>query len=880
MSYLLGAVQPLGKLLRMAVIAGVESAVRIHIDRGDDLNARDAGGMTPLMLSAARNKPGICTLLIMAGADVDLLDPSGRKALDIAEAAGAMEAAAAIRAACLLSSNSEDELVDPPLSASPQDDSNSNGSPVPLDMGVVQPQSMTADPAAHEQQSAANAAVGSTADDGEGMDLSGWEADEPLPPPEHDSAVVVVAIDIQAAITNHHPFDTSADWDDFEAFLPERATPLPRAGDAETRERLRLVLLRAIREGSVPHSAIEDLTRDDHGEPDPEAGALLRMVVNDLGAETDERFEYSAPHESFEVFVAPDEKPGEEDAVADALAFVDELAARRNEPLRLYQRELQREALLTAEAEVALGQAMERGIEKALDALAAWPTGVGATLEAAHQVAKGAKPLRAMSSGPQVGPLEDGAEGEPNSEMDVGAEADAELAPAAADGEAASAEEEADLLFGLDAKASTDELAEFCATAELLSGMPVCSSQEAPEWEPRRGALGSLGLTRSFLMDLADSGLVGEPDSAAAFRQAMGTYRRARDRMAVANLKLVYSIAKKYLFSGQPLDDLLQEGNIGLIKAVDRYDWRRGFKFSTYATWWIRQQVGRFVADKSKTIRIPVHVYEKTQRIAQAARAFELRHGHAPTLEEIAAQVELPVRKVAALSLLGLEPLSLDELSDIDRLIAVYAKDQFAGRDPMECVEDIQLGESIDYFLSTLKVREENVLRMRFGLGIQESMTLEEVGARLDVTRERIRQIEAKALRRLKHPTRLDRFLIEIGLTPEPRQRAQAQGDADAGGENEGVEPTEQAKATAKKPMPAAQVVARPERRPGSDPTALEKLLAHVRAIGFTVEDAPDGPDRRIWVHITETPDNHSRKIVRKLLELGFEFWPGKGYWR
>lgn len=860
MTYLLGAVQPLGKLLRMAVIAGVESAVRIHIDRGDDLNARDAGGMTPLMLSAARNKPGICTLLIRAGADVDLLDPSGRKALGIAEAAGAMEAAAAIRAACLLSSNSDDELVDPSLSASPHDDPTSNGSPEALDMGVV--------PAAHEQRSAANVAVWGTADDGEELDLSGWEADEPLPPPEHDSAVVVVAVDIQAAITNHPPFDTSADWDDFEAFLPERAALLPRAGDAETRERLRLVLLRAIREGSVPHWAIEDLTRDDHGEPDPDAVALLGMVVNDLGAETDERFEYSAPHESFEVFVAPDEKPGEEEAVAEALAFVDELAARRNEPLRLYQRELQREALLTAEAEVALGQAMERGIEKALDALAAWPTGVGATLEAARQVAKGAKPLRSMSSGPQVEPLEAGAEGEPNAEMDAGAEADAELAPAEADGEAASAEDEADSQFGLDAKASTDELAEFCATAELLSGMPMGASQDGSEWETRRGALGSLGLTRSFLMELADSGLAGEPDSAAAFSQAMGAYRRARDRMAVANLKLVYSIAKKYLFSGQPIDDLLQEGNIGLIKAVDRYDWRRGFKFSTYATWWIRQQVGRFVADKGKTIRIPVHVYEKTQRIAQAAHAFELRHGHAPTVEEIAASVELPVHKVEALSRLGLEPLALHELPDIDGLIAVHAKDQFAGRDPMECVEDIQLCESINHFLGTLKVREENILRMRFGIGVQESMTLEEVGARLDVTRERIRQIEAKALRQLRHPARLDRFSIEIGLMPKPRERAKPQSDSEA--EENGDE----------SPEPAAQVPASPKRQSGSDPTALEKLLEHVRAIGFAVEDVPDGPDRRIWVHITETPDNHSRKIVQKLIDLGFEFWPGKGYWR
>jgi len=878
LTYDLAAARPLGKLLRMAVVAGVENAVRIHIDRGDDLNARDARGMTPLMLSAARNTPGICTLLILAGADADLLDPSGRKALDIAEAAGAVEAASAIRAACIPTSNSDEELADPSLGAPQEDLSTSNEAPETHDTGVVQPESAAADSAAQEQQPAAIVAVRGMANDCEEWDLSGWEAEESRPPPEEDSTVVVVAVDIHAAITSHQPIDTSADWDDFEAFLPERATPLPRDDDAEAHERLRLMLLRAIREGSVPHSAIEDLTRGDDGEPDPEAGALLGMVVNDLGAETDERFEYSAPHESFEVFVAPDEKPSEGDAVADALAFVDELAARRNEPLRLYQRELQREALLTAEAEVALGQAMERGIEKALDALAAWPTGVRATLEAARLVAKGTKPLRAMSSGPQVEPQGAGAEGEPSAEVMTGADLDVEAEPAAADGEPTSAEDEADSQFGLDAKASTDELAEFCATAELLSGIPVGASQDAPEWEECRGALGSLGLTRGFLMELADSGLAGEPDSAAAFSQAIGAYRRARDRMAVANLKLVYSIAKKYLFSGQPLDDLLQEGNIGLIKAVDRYDWRRGFKFSTYATWWIRQQVGRFVADKGKTIRIPVHVYEKTQRIAQAARAFELSHGHAPTLEEVAAQVELPVRKVEALSRLGLEPLSLHELPDIDGLIAVHAKDQFAGRDPMECVEDIQLGESIDYFLSTLKLKEENVVRMRYGIGVQDSMTLEEIGARLDVTRERIRQIEAKALLRLRHPARLERFLTELGLAPHPSPSPGTSGDSDD--EADGDAAPEVQKAAAPKPKPAAPAPARPQRRTSLEPAALDKLLDQAREAGIVVEDYLEGDARRLWVHIMNTPDNRSRKIVRKLIELGFEFWPGKGYWR
>lgn len=850
----------------MAVVAGVESAVQIHINRGDDLNARDEKGQTPLMLSAARNKAAICKLLLAAGADADLRDPSGRDALGIAQAAGAHEAASAIEAACVPQTVEHDGAV-------PAQAANVASAFGLTDLEPDQPPPPAAAPT---PEAPAPETALMAVDDGLGFDLSDWEAEEEQAPPEGDPTLAVAAMEIQAAITEHQPIDTSADWDDFDAFLPDRATPLPRAEDAEARERLRLVLLRAIREGSVPQAVIEDLTRGDDGEPDAEAGALLGMVINDLGAETDERFEYSTPEESFEVFVAPDEKPGEEDAVADALAFVDDLATSHNEPLRLYQRELQHEALLTAEAEVALGQAMERGVEQALEALAAWPTGITATLETARLVAKGAKPLRAMSSGPQIEPQD--SHSTPTAETDADAEVDAALEPSAAEGESAGSEDEPDSQFDLDTKESTDEHTEFCANAELLSGLPVGASQDTAEWKACRGVLASLGLTRGFLMELADSGLVGEATPAHAFGQAMRTYQRARDRMAIANLKLVYSIAKKYLFSGQPLDDLLQEGNIGLIKAVDRYDWRRGFKFSTYATWWIRQQVGRFVADKGKTIRLPVHVYEKTQRIAQATHAFKFRHGHAPTLEEVSVLVELPVPKVEALSRMSLEPLPLHELPDIDCLIATHAKDQFAVRDPMEYVENIQLGESVDHLLSTLKLKEENVVRMRYGIGVQDSMTLEEIGTRLDVTRERIRQIEAKALRRLRHPTRLDRFLIEIGLTPKPRQSASTRTDSDT--EDDGREPTEEAKVAATKPEPAAQVAAWPEQRTGSDPNALEKLLAHVRAIGFTVEDSPDGPDRRIWVHITETPNNHSRKIVRNLIDLGFEFWPGKGYWR
>ena len=262
----------------MAVVAGVESAVQIHINRGDDLNARDEKGQTPLMLSAARNKATICKLLLAAGADCGLRDPLGRDALGIARAAGAYAAASAIEAACMPKTLEDDGA------ALAQAASNASAFEF-TDLKPDQPPSSTAVSAPPESTLMAF-------DDGLGFDLSGWESEEEQAPPEGDPTLAVVAVGIQAAITEHQPIDTSTDWDDFDTFLPERATPLPRTDDAEARERLRLVLLRAIREGSVPQADIEDLTRGGDREFDAEACALLGMVVNDLGAEIDERFEY------------------------------------------------------------------------------------------------------------------------------------------------------------------------------------------------------------------------------------------------------------------------------------------------------------------------------------------------------------------------------------------------------------------------------------------------------------------------------------------------------------------------------------------------------------------------------------------------------------
>jgi RNA polymerase primary sigma factor len=839
----------MNRLFKMAVMAGVESAVRLHIDRGDHPDCRDDKGLTPLMIAAARNKADICRLLLARQADPRLVDPLGRDALGIAREAGATEAAQAIEAACAFS---------------PSED--------PIRAGSLASPAAPALPTLEVER-----ANGEEAD---AFDLAGWEAEEDQASPVGDPSVAAAFVGIQAAISQHQPIDISVDWDEFEAFLPDRAAPLPRKDDAEARERLRLLLLRAIREGSVPRAAIDDLSRGVDGEPDPEACRWLTMVVNDLGAEADERFEYSTRDESFEVFVEPEEAGDEEEALADALAFLDDLASGLNEPLRIYQRDLQREALLTSEDEIALGQTMERGVEQALDALAAWPSGIGAVLRAARAVASGDEPLRWLSSGERE---ESEAQPAPDAELSPDDEVRAGV-PTAADPEDAQQEPEAETDAG--AEESADELAQLRAKAEHLSELAAAASEDSALREARRDALAAFRLTRGFLLGLADS--AGAEDSALAFERALRPCKLARDRMAAANLKLVYSIAKKYLFSGQPMDDLLQEGNIGLIKAVDRYDWRRGFRFSTYATWWIRQQVGRFVADKGRTIRLPVHVYEKTQRIAQAARAYELGHGHEPTLEQVAALVELPERKVAALLRLGAEPLPLHELREVDSLVADHAKDRFIARDPMEIVEDIQLAESVRRQLDSIGAKEARVVSMRYGIGAQDPMTLEEIGKQFDVTRERIRQIEAKALRKLKHPSRLDALRLDLGLEESPSERrvvkvievANANDESD---EDDGDEEAAQAEAASSSTLSPELTEANPEMsQPSSSraPTALDKLLDRARAASIPVEEYLEGGSRKICVRITSAPDGQSRTLIRKLIAHGFQLIPGKGYAR
>ncbi len=572
-----------------------------------------------------------------------------------------------------------------------------------------------------------------------------WEAAETIDPPSDDPRFACAEEKRQLGIDSYRPVDDRGFWDEFEVFLPDLAIPLPRAEDRDFRKSLRKLLLRSLREGSIPRVAIEHVMSEQGEEHDMRAEVGFELILEAMGAEIDSRIELPSgiSGKNFEVFVDPVETEDEEARVDEALLYFDEWLASRNDSLRLYQRAAVKPPLLSAEQEVDLAKKMEDAVVQALDSLVLWPQGLRSLLDEAES--GGSSDLSHIVATVNNIGEETQAVDDPEEEDGVNVIQDPELNSEGTEQFSVNMDEET-------AGVMEDPVEIFSRIRGLVKE-PIDDSAATM----LRGELGRLHFRKPFLIGMERLARDDKHSAALAYRQSIADLVSARDHMVQANLRLVMNTAWRHVYHGLPIEDLIQEGNIGLIQAVDKFDWRRGFRFTTMATWWIRQRIWRGIADMALDIRLPVHMYDKMSRSRSTIESLERLSGKTASMSKRAEISGLPLAKFELGARALSEPLSIEEAEQDESFDSVEPQTPFtllALRQEAGVVEDM---------LSQLTSREALVLRLRFGIGVSEAYTLEQIGAKLEVTRERIRQIESKALRLLRSTARLEQAATILG---------------------------------------------------------------------------------------------------------------------
>ncbi|MDB9459302.1 sigma-70 family RNA polymerase sigma factor, partial [Dolichospermum circinale CS-545/17] len=488
-----------------------------------------------------------------------------------------------------------------------------------------------------------------------------------------------------------------------DLYLPERSALLETGNVDET---FTDFFLQAVNLGSVSEVDLIERCLSVDGTREYESERIIVTVIGELGLIVGDYIGLYNPKDYLEQITSDDKNQADE-----AKEFLIELASNYSEPFKFYAKDV-RGKLLDADEEILLSQQMDNAIKNALSALARWPEGLDFLFATAARVVQGELTLKVVSRG---------------AESQVGTDSEVQNADEVLDPQ----EEDADD----DSQTALSEFITAITSLRQAFGNP----------ELLLDALDEIQLTRQFLFNLSNS----KKDSSSAYKDfetALNSYSQARDRLIQSNLRLAISIAKKYQWSSLPLDDLIQEANIGLMKAVERFDWRRGFRFSTYATWWIRQQVSRGIADTERTVRAPVHIQDRARKLISECESFQTRMGIYERDIDIARRNGISLPLTWQLLAMFEKAESLDEKSfstNVSKIDLLEDKDSLS---PEDQVIYESLCATIHDMLQEFDARSREVIISRFGLFKSNEMTLEEVGQSFGVTRERIRQIESKAM--------------------------------------------------------------------------------------------------------------------------------------
>lgn len=684
-------------LFRMAALSGAVEALKLHIRRGVYIDARDADGRTALMLAASRGHEEACKILLDAGADISIQDPGGKDASAFALIAGAGQIAALI-GTYLAQHSQELSLIA----------TNSN------------PENSISD----------NSAVCDTATQNPKCDFNSltWIEEEETARPDGDQECLASAMNLQDAISVHLPLNTDQDWSDIDLYLPE---PRSAATDFNLRERLRSLFASGWRDGRLAEIAVAEVAAVRAGESAVTEISHLLLILEDMGV----RIDYEAHLVGADTeYFPPDEDDVEAWEAAElALELLDRLSTSHTDPLYLYSREMGKFALLTREDEQRLGSMIERALHRATHAAISLDITRHNLVESLQYIQSGTRKI-----------------------SDIFDRFDGDIVPAEV---TSSTQSELDGSYQTryeEGGPVGEDVALFSARVSTL-----CSLLGQPNYHTAAAIdnLLELGISWNYLDSLACmAGQSGNTDIANEINEALTAGRDARRHLVEANLRLVYHYAMSYTNSGIPLADLVQEGNIGLMRAATKFDYKRGHKFSTYATWWIRQGITRAIGDKLRTIRLPVHMVEKINRMHKLTAQSLIRTGKEPTLERLSEDLAMPLGAVRRMLQIPAEPLCYDDPLPESLLTAdslsenILMISEIILDDEQQIEEAIILAntqQAIRNILSTLPDRDSRILRMRFGIELDDEHTLEEIGAVFDVTRERIRQIESKSLKKL-----------------------------------------------------------------------------------------------------------------------------------